>query len=361
GVRNWDYRYCWIRDASLTVQALIALGHETEALDFLLWSERVSQAKAEEGWHLQIMYGLDGETELDEVELTHLEGYRGSRPVRIGNGAAKQRQLDTYGELLNSAYELVRRGVELDPTMRTFLRSLADGACADWNEPDYGIWEVRGGAEHFTYSKLLVWLALDRAVHLSDIIGADAEADVARWRDTRELVRTQILERGYDRETNSFVQSFGTRAPDAANLLIPLYELLPFDDPRVQGTIDRTLNELTENGLVYRYHADDGLPGPEGAFGLCTFWLVDALALSGRIDEAWHIFEGIAGRANHVGLLPEQFDAQSGGFLGNFPQAFTHIGLINSRIYLAHAEGKTIPGPPALGTPEHRRAIGHSP
>jgi GH15 family glucan-1,4-alpha-glucosidase len=361
GIRNWDYRYCWIRDASLTVQALIALGHDTEAMEFLLWCERVSELRGdpepEEGgeWRLQIMYGLHGESELDEFELEHFEGYRGSRPVRIGNAAAVQLQLDIFGELLNSAYELVRRGSELTPSLRHFLEKVADRACAKWDEPDYGLWEVRHGTFHFTYSKMMVWLALGRAAYLADRTGLSGDAQ--RWVRTQEKIREQILNEGYDPEVGAFVQYFGSKELDASNLLIPFYELLPYDDPRVQGTIDATLEHLTENGLVYRYHAEDGLSGEEGAFGLCTFWLVDALSLSGRVDEAWEIYEGIANRANHVGLFAEQLDPSSGDFLGNFPQAFTHIGLINSRLYLAHAEGKRIPGPPMLGTPEHRREL----
>jgi GH15 family glucan-1,4-alpha-glucosidase len=352
GIRNWDYRYCWIRDASLTVQALIALGHEKEALDFILWSERVSQQSCEESWSPQLMYGLRGQPDLDEFELDHFEGYRGSRPVRIGNAAAEQLQLDIYGELLNSAYELVRRDVAIEPDLRRFLSAVAEHACAEWDQTDHGIWEIRGDKQHYTYSKLMVWLALERAADLAERIGL--EGDAARWRSTRDLVRETTLREGYDPEVGAFVQHFGSKELDASNLLIPFYEMLPYEDPRVQNTIDRTLEKLTTNGLVYRYHADDKLPGEEGAFGLCTFWLVDALALSGRMDEAWEIFEGLAGRANHVGLFSEQVDPSSGEFLGNFPQAFTHIGLINSRLYLAHGEGKHIPGPPLQGTPEHR-------
>jgi GH15 family glucan-1,4-alpha-glucosidase len=355
GVRNWDYRYCWIRDASLTVQALIALGHSREAMEFLNWAEHVSEVREKEDWTLQIMYGLHGESDLEEFELDHMEGYRGSSPVRVGNAASEQRQLDIYGELLNSAYELVRRGEELSDEMKEFLTRIADRACADWNKPDYGLWEVRHGTFHFTYSKMMVWLALGRAAYLTDRIGL--EGDVERWKGTRDLICQQVFEKGYDREVDAFVQSFGSKELDASNLLIPFYEMLPYDDPRVQNTIDRTLEHLTTNGLVYRYHAEDGLPGPEGAFGLCTYWLVDALSLSGRLDEAWEIFEGVSRRANHVGLFPEQFDPESGDFLGNFPQAFTHIGLINSRLYLAHAEGARLPGPSLLGTPEHRREM----
>jgi GH15 family glucan-1,4-alpha-glucosidase len=355
GIRNWDYRYCWIRDASLTVQALIALGHQREAIEFILWSERSSQSRCKEAWHPQLMYGLRGEPDLDEFELNHFEGYRGSSPVRIGNAAAEQLQLDIYGELLNSAYELVRRGVEMDASLRDFLTAVADHACTEWDQPDHGIWEVRGDEKHYTYSKVMVWLALERAADLATRAGIEGNA--AQWRRTAAQVREETLRNGYDPEVGAFVQHFGSKDLDAANLLLPFYEMLPYEDPRVQSTIDRTLEKLTTNGLVYRYHADDGLPGEEGAFGLCTFWLVDALALSGRMDEAWEIYEGLAGRANHVGLFSEQVDPSSGEFLGNFPQAFTHIGLINSRLYLAHGEGKHIPGPPLQGTPEHRIEI----
>jgi GH15 family glucan-1,4-alpha-glucosidase len=356
GPRNWDYRYTWLRDASLTAQAFLALGHEREATEFLLWLERAAESHQDE-LQLQIMYGLHGEAELDETELEHLEGYRGSRPVRIGNEAAEQRQLDIYGELLDSAYELARRGVELSDDVRTFLRRVADRATEEWKKPDWSIWEMRKPPQHFVYSKLMVWVALDRAVHLARM--GVLEGDVERWEEVRGRVRAEILDRGYDEELRSFVLHYGSDELDAANLLLPMHELLPFDDPRVQGTIDRTLERLTENGLVYRYRADDGIEGPEGAFGLCTFWMVDVLALSGRLDEAWEIFRGIASRANHVGLFSEQIDPASGRFLGNFPQAFTHIGLINSAIYLAYAEGKALPDPAPIGTPDHRKEIGH--
>jgi len=356
GVRNWDYRFTWIRDASLTAQALVSLGHSREAEDFLLWAERVSEASCGDDWRVQIMYGLHGEADLTEVELGHLEGYRGSRPVRTGNAAAKQLQLDVYGELLDSAYELVRRGRELEAPLLDFLGGLADRAAVCWREPDFGIWEVRRDPLHFVYSKMMIWVALDRALHLAGTLPLPGDHDA--WSRARAEVRASILEHGYNRELGAFTQAYENRAMDASNLMLPLHEFLPFDDPRVQGTIDRTLRELTRNGMVYRYRtdeADDGLPGGEGAFGLCTFWMVDALALSGRLDEAWEIFDGMAARANHVGLLPEQIDSDSGDFLGNFPQAFSHIGLINSRLYLAHAEGKPTPGPAPIGTRQHRR------
>jgi pentatricopeptide repeat protein len=352
GVRNWDYRYTWIRDASLTAQALIALGHSREATEFLFWAERAAQARARDDWSVQIMYGLHGETDLDEFELEHMEGYRASRPVRVGNAAVEQRQLDVYGELVGSAYELVRHGAELDPSLCGFLSGLADRAAASWQQPDYGIWEVRRDPMHFVYSKVMIWVALDRAIALSRL-GVIQGSEQA-WRIERERVRRNILENGFDPAVGAFTQSFGEPPMDAANLLIPIYEFLPFDDARIQGTIDRIIDELVENDLVYRYKADDGLPGGEGAFGLCTYWLVDNLALAGRVDEAWRIFERMSSHANHVGLLSEQVDTASGAFLGNFPQAFSHIGLINSSLYLAHAEGRPLPEPALLGTPAHR-------
>lgn len=355
GVRNWDYRFTWIRDAALTIQALSAMGHETEALDFLYWAERVSAEHLNGEDDIQIMYGLHGETDLDEYELGHLSGYRNSQPVRAGNGAAKQLQLDVYGELLDSGYEILRRGHELEPKLMGFLNKVADRACDIWQQPDYGIWEMRGEPRHFVYSKVMAWVALERAVVMAENYGL--EGNLQRWRNTQEAVRKEVLRRGYNREVNSFTQSFDTEEADAANLLIPMHEFISFDDPRTQGTIDRVINELEENGLVYRYRTDDGLPGEEGAFGLCTFWLVDALALSGRVDEAWEIFEGIAKRANHVELFSEQIDAKTGDFLGNFPQAFTHIGFINSMLFLGYAEGKDVGAPPLVGTPEHRAQL----
>ncbi|MFQ3566695.1 MAG: glycoside hydrolase family 15 protein [Aggregatilineales bacterium] len=352
GVRNWDYRYTWIRDAALTAQALVAVGHKREAIDWLHWVERISQAQRDAGQSLRIMYGLHGEVDLTEIELEHLEGYRGSRPVRIGNGAAEQIQLDIYGDLLNAAYELVRSGEPLQAELWGFLCAVADMACEHWQKPDYGIWEMRGPTRHFVYSKVMIWVALDRALRLAKHHAMPG--DTSRWRKTLAEVREVVLRQGYNDAVGAFVQSFDSTDLDASNLLIPLYDFLPFDDPRVQSTIDRTIEGLTENGLVYRYKADDGLPGKEGAFGLCTFWLVDNLALSGRLDEAHAIFEGMVSRANHLGLFAEQFDAVSGEHLGNFPQAFSHIGLINSALYLAHAEGRETPIAEPMGSDEHR-------
>jgi GH15 family glucan-1,4-alpha-glucosidase len=357
GERNWDYRYTWIRDASFTAQALVALGHREEAVDFLTWAENVGMSDDGTARKLHLMYTLYGGTDIEERELDHLEGYRRSRPVRIGNKAAEQFQLDIYGELLDAAYELHRLGADINDEMWTFLSHVADEACRRWQEPDYGIWEVRSERRHFVHSKLMVHVALDRALRLARARGPDAApADrLTRWRHSRAAVRRSILEHGWSDERNSFVQSYGSTALDAANLVIPRIGFLPGDDPRVQATIDRSLENLVENGLAYRYRVeetDDGLSGHEGAFGLTTFWLIDALALSGRLDEARELFDGIASRANHVGLYSEEFDTRSGAFLGNFPQAFSHIGLINSAAYIGWAEGRRIPGPPPIGSKE---------
>jgi GH15 family glucan-1,4-alpha-glucosidase len=260
-----------------------------------------------------------------------------------------------YGEFLNTGYELIRRGEKLEPEIMEFLPKVADYVLDVWEKPDHGIWEVRGAPRHFTYSKVMAWVALDRAVHLAEGFGLGG--NVAEWRRARDKIRETVLEHGFNGELGAFVQSFDAAELDAANLRIPLLEFLPFDDPRVQGTIDRTLEHLTENGMVYRYLADDGLPGKEGTFGLCTFWLVDTLALSNRLDEAEEIFEKMLGHANHVGLFPEQLDAATGEFLGNFPQGFTHIGLINSALYLAYAKGRPVPEHDLIGTPEHRERV----
>jgi GH15 family glucan-1,4-alpha-glucosidase len=359
GVRNWDYRYTWVRDAAFTAQALFAVGHRTEALAFIDWIERVSRVKGRALVDVQIMYGLHGETELPEIELAHLEGYRGSRPVRIGNGAAKQRQLDIYGELLGAAYEFLRLGGSIDEETWFFLRAIADRASEEWREPDHGIWEVRGGARHFVYSKVMCWVALDRALRIADRF--HLHGDTERWRRECDLVRQEILERGYDADVGAFVQAYGSKALDASNLLIPLVEFLPFDDARVRGTIDRTLERLTHNGIVYRYLADDGLPAGEGGFALATFWLSMALSLSGRGEEARALFAGVAARANHLGLYAEEFDPRTGEFLGNFPQAFSHVGFINAALYLARLEGRPASAPAPVGSRAHREESGHDP
>ncbi len=350
GVRNWDYRFCWVRDSSLIAQAFATLGQQFDGKAFLNFLERAAQQHRDPA-RVQVVYGLEGQTQLTERNLGHLDGYRDSRPVRIGNAAAQQRQLDVYGELLEAAYDLLRIDAALSPEQWEWLRSIADYVCEVWRWRDRGIWEVRGPERNFTYSKLMCWVALDRALRIAALLGRGR--GTGRWRREREEIRRTILSRGFDPSRNAFVQSFEDRIPDASNLLIPRVGFLPPDDSRVQGTIDVTLRDLTENGLVHRYRASetpDGVSGDEGAFGICTFWLVDALALSGRVEEAEEIFSGMVARANDVGLFAEEIDPRSGEFLGNFPQAFTHVGLINS----ARILGKALAG--REGSAPRRRA-----
>jgi GH15 family glucan-1,4-alpha-glucosidase len=352
GVRNWDYRIAWIRDAAQSAQALFALGHRQDAQAFVDWAEGAADKTGRQTDGLRILYGLKGDMTPDERDLPNLEGYRRSSPVRVGNGAAGQLQLDIYGELIEAAYELVRMGGRLSPETASFLAEVADQACAQWQQPDYGIWELRSGPFHFVYSKVMVWTALDRAIRLSR--RGVLQGDVTRWRRTRDAIRAEVLDRGFDRELGAFKQAYDRRFLDASNLLLPVMEFLPFSDPRVQANLDKTMLDLTENGLVYRYHADDGIAGREGAFVLCTFWLVDALALSDRMEEAYRVFEGLLSRVNHVGLYSEQIDPVGGGFLGNFPQAYSHIGLINSALYLAYKEDRETPVPAPVGSEAHR-------
>lgn len=341
GVRNWDYRYSWIRDSFQTAQALVSLGHKREAVELLEWMEQAAGGKVQGEEAPQILYGLHEEKSLEEYELDHLEGYKSSRPVRVGNAAARQLQLEVYGELMDTAYELALLGDLPGPEVREFLARMADEACRRWGEPDHGIWEVRTEPRHFTYSKVMVWVALDRAIKMAGQFGLEGDRD--KWISTRDAVRAAVLDQGYSKESNSFTMYFGSSELDAANLRIPIMGFLPARDERVQGTINSTMKHLTKNGFVYRYHMDDGLPGKEGAFGLCTFWLVDSLSLSGRVTEAREILKGLLERSNTLGLLPEQFDPDTGEFLGNYPQGFSHIGLINSIIYLSEAEGRPVP------------------
>jgi GH15 family glucan-1,4-alpha-glucosidase len=336
GVRNWDYRYCWIRDSSMIARALLDLGHQRDAIAFLEFIENAA-ARHRDPARVQVLYGLRPESRLTEFTLGHLDGYRGSSPVRIGNGAAWQQQHDIYGELLDAALELHRIGVEITESQRDWLCSVADHACQVWREPDCGIWEVRGPAQHFVHSKVMAWVALDRAVRLAEPLGWGTDR-AERWAAEAEEIHRCVLENGYDEEMGGFKQSFENAAPDASNLRIPIVGFLPADDPRVHATIDLTLERLTEKGLVYRYLVEetrDGVGGAEGAFGICTFWLAHALALAGRQEEAHEIFEAMACHASDVGLFAEEVDPETGIFLGNFPQAFTHVGLINA----AHAIG----------------------
>ena len=333
GVRNWDYRYSWLRDAALNLYALFALGYREEGHAFMDWLKRTTAGRAEE---LQIMYGVGGESLLHEVELSGLDGYRGSRPVRIGNAAAAQFQLDVYGYLLDTAWLYHRHGGHVDPMFWDLLLGTVDVVIRRWAEPDEGIWEVRGGPRHFVSSKVMAWVALDRAIRLAQALQLDADID--RWRAVRTDIRRRIEDEGVDPETGCFVQAFGSRALDASNLLIPLVRFLPPHDHRVKATMERIATELSADGMVYRYvDADDGLPGGEATFVICTFWLVDNLALAGEVERARRLFERLLGRANELGLLSEEMDAGSGALLGNFPQAFSHVGLIGAALNLEKA------------------------
>jgi len=345
GVRNWDYRYNWLRDAGFTIQTLMNLGHVAEADGYFAWF--MDLCHADDPADIRPLYGLHGDPDLTERELDHLEGYRNSRPVRIGNGAAAQTQLDVYGELLLGADEMRCRGRALDddwPAIREIVEHVVDV----WDERDAGIWEVRSGEEHFVYSKVMCWAALDRGLAIASQDGLDAPSE--SWRDAREAIRADVLRNGYDDGIGSFVQSYGSTAVDASALLIPVVGFLPFDDERIQGTIETTESRLVEDDvLVERYDGEDGLPGSEGAFLLCSCWLIDALALSGRVEEARTRLEALTGHLNSLQLASEELDTETREYLGNYPQAFSHLGLINSVLYVGFAEGRDLPDPAPMG------------
>jgi alpha,alpha-trehalase len=336
GERNWDYRFAWVRDASLTLDALWVAACPDEARSFLTYLTTVASTFHQSG-QLQIMFGVCGERDLAERTVERLEGWRGSRPVRVGNGAWRQRQLDVYGELLAATHRLRDLLGKLNDLDRRFLIGLADAAAANWQQPDQGIWEIRGEARHYLYSKLMCWVALDRAVELAPLLGANGK--VRAWEKTREQIRTAILEDGWNAEIGAFTQVLGGGELDASSLLISSVGFLPPDDPRVLATIEATERNLTDtHGLVYRYRGDDGLPGEEGTFLLCTFWLAEALARAGQARRAREVFDRAAAYLNDVGLLAEEVDPGSGELLGNFPQAFSHIGLINAAWAIHQAE-----------------------
>ena len=340
GVRNWDYRYTWLRDATFTLYALNVLGFTEEARAFTYWLRRLSYANGED---LQIMYGIRGERDLSERELPHLSGYQDSHPVRIGNGAADQKQLDVFGEVLDCIHIYRRQGgferygETLDGPLWAMMQTLVEHVCAHWQEPDCGIWEVRGELRHFVYSKVMCWVALDRAIRAAQQL--HLEADLSRWCLVRDQIRTDILSRGYNTTIGTFTQSYESSALDASNLLLPLVGFIPPDDPRMRSTVDRILEQLTdENGFVYRYIGEDGLTGSEGTFTICSFWLVDNLAMQGRLAEARSLFERLLSYAGRLGLFSEEIDSHRNMALGNYPQAFTHIALINSAINMQKAE-----------------------
>jgi GH15 family glucan-1,4-alpha-glucosidase len=336
GVRNWDYRYCWLRDATLTLLALINAGYVAEAKD---WENWLLRAVAGDPTRTKIMYGLAGERRLHEYEIPWLPGYEGSRPVRVGNAAHDQFQLDVYGEVCDALHHARLAGLHAGRDGWNLERALVGFVEAAWREPDEGIWEVRGARQHFTHSKVMAWVALDRAIKSAEHFKLNAP--LQRWKRTCKAIHDRVCRDGFDRELNSFTQAFGSKLLDASLLLIPLVGFLPAEDPRVQGTVAAIEKDLMRDGYVLRYHTgqtDDGLPPGEGAFLPCTFWLADNYALMGRRDEARRLFERLAGLCNDVGLLAEEYDPVAGRMLGNFPQAFSHIGLVNTAYNLSYPE-----------------------
>jgi GH15 family glucan-1,4-alpha-glucosidase len=338
GVRNWDYRYCWLRDATFALDALLESGFDDEARAWRSWLLRAVAGDPDD---LQIMYGPAGERRLPERELPWLAGYEGSKPVRVGNGASTQFQLDVYGEVLDVLHQARRREIDPDDQSWAIQRLMLANLERRWHEPDEGIWEVRGPQRHFTHSKVMAWVALDRGVKAVEDFGREGDAE--RWRRVRDEIHAEVLERGYDEELGSFVQSYDSKRLDASLLTIPLFGFLPPDDPRVRGTLEAVRRELLVDGFVQRYRHDeevesvDGLPAGEGAFFLCSFWFVDNLVLLGELDEATEMFECLLALRNDLGLLSEEYDPKVKRLVGNFPQAFSHIGLINTALLLEKA------------------------
>lgn len=336
GVRNWDYRYCWLRDAALTLRAFTDLGYGAEGRAFLGWLLHATRLTAPE---LQVMYDVYGEARLPEREIAHLAGYRGSRPVRVGNAAWRQLQLDVYGEVVLAAYDALQRGSELDHSERRMLAGIGDLICRQWKRPDQGLWEARTEPRQHTHSKVMCWVALDRLVKLHRQGHLRVPAD--RFKAEMDTIRDTIEWRGYSTRVKSYVGIFDSQAIDAALLLVPHYGYARADSERMRNTFARIDESLTREGLVYRYrYLNDALPGSEGAFGVCSFWAVDYLARAGRVTEAEERFERLLGRANDVGLYAEEFDPASGELLGNFPQAYTHVGLITAAVSIATARGE---------------------
>jgi GH15 family glucan-1,4-alpha-glucosidase len=331
GGRNWDYRYTWMRDAAFTVYALLRLGFDEEAAAFMGWLEgRIRDQRQGQEAPLQIMYGIDGRADLLEEELPHLEGYMKSQPVRIGNGAANQLQLDVYGELMDSLYLCNEHGLPVYHDGWREVTSILEWLIDHWDQPDEGIWETRGGRHDYTYSRLMSWVAVDRAIRVASQRGLPA--DILRWSGVRDRIYEQIMERGWDQGRRAFVQRYDADVLDASLLLMPLCKFIAPTDPRWISTLEAMTAELVSDSLVYRYDVEaspDGLAGREATFSMCSFWWVEALARAGRLDDARLAFEKMLGYSNHVGLYSEEI-GPTGEQLGNFPQAFTHLALISA-------------------------------
>ena len=337
GVRNWDYRYCWLRDATLTLYSLISAGYREEAAD---WRDWLIRAVAGDPADMQIMYGPAGERRLVELELDWLAGYADSRPVRVGNAAVGQLQLDVYGEVVDALHNATRAGIPPDEEAWRLTQPLLDFLEGAWSEPDEGLWEVRGGRRQFTHSKVMAWVAFDRAVKTAEALERPGPVD--RWRRVRDEIHADVCRQGYNADRGAFTQYYGSRDLDASLLMIPLVGFLAPDDERVRGTVAAIERDLLHDGFVRRYESKeqlDGLPPGEGAFLPCTFWLVDNLALQGRRDEARALFERLLALRNDVGMLSEEYDPTAGRLVGNIPQAFSHVGLVNSAMALDQAPG----------------------
>jgi GH15 family glucan-1,4-alpha-glucosidase len=333
--RNWDYRYSWVRDSQFTVRSLRELGFEKEADGFRRFVERSAAGSVE---NLQIMYGVGGERRLVELELPHLEGYRKSAPVRIGNAAAQQLQLDVFGYLLDLAWEWHRMGSSPDDDYWRFLLTLVDAAAERWKDPDSGIWEMRGEPRHFVHSKAMCWVAVDRGLLLAE--DCMRRAPTKRWKAARDEIKHELETKGFDADANTFVQCYGSTDVDASLLLLPNFGFIEYDDPRMVGTTDAVVRELDEgDGLLRRYKGADSLDGDEGTFLACSFWLVECLAHQGRLDEARKVFERAAGTANDLGLFAEEVDPRDGSLLGNFPQGISHFSHVAAAVALARKSG----------------------
>jgi GH15 family glucan-1,4-alpha-glucosidase len=337
GVRNWDYRFCWLRDATFTLYALLSCGYHDEAR---AWREWLRRAVAGQPSRLQIMYSLEGARRLTEWEVPWLPGYEGARPVRIGNAASEQFQLDVYGEVIDSMYQARRTGLEEERAGWALERAILNFVESAWEKPDEGIWEVRGPRRPFTHSRMMAWVAVDRAVKSVECCGVHGPVD--RWRALRQKIHDQVCREGFDPQLNAFVQYYGAKNLDASLLMMPLVGFLPAKGPRVRGTVAAIEKHLMRDGFVQRYPTEtavDGLPPGEGAFLPCTFWLADNYALMGRWEEAKELFERLLGLCNDVGLIAEEYDPHAKRLVGNFPQAFTHVGLVNTALNLCHEEG----------------------